>query len=671
MINRRWTAGLLFSLLAMVSSAGYAAGLLTPVNSQYKSLAIKSHNVEVSVQDGYAVTQIIQIFTNPNSQDLEANYSFPVPEDASVGELTYWINGQAITGEVVEKQRAKQIYQQQKSAGKHAALTEQDDYKSFNIKVFPVRANDQVKIKLVYFQQLKIDTGMARYVYPLEEGGVDQAKNSFWTRNDKVTERFSFIININSGYPLDGVRVPKQSHAKIEQINVRQWRITYDNIQEQGSGSQEQIRLDQDIVVYWRHQSNLPGSVDLVTYRAADQAQGTFMLTLTPGDDLEKTSGSRDWIFVLDKSGSMNDKYATLIEGVRQGLDKLPQGDRFKIITFNDSAHAVTAGYLAVTADNVSQALTALNNQGVDGGTNLYAGLDSAMQDLNSDRSSAIILVTDGVANVGLTEKKDFLKLLAKKDVRLFSFIMGNSANRPLLEGMTIVSNGFFANISNADDIMGQIMLATSQMTHQAMRNVTVDIAGLSVDDLSPQRLPTLYRGQQLIVLGHYTGQGEANIKLSGEVNGKIVEYQTHIKFPSTQTSNPELERLWAYSKIKDLEQRINYLGEISELKQAVTNLSVEYGLVTNYTSMLVVEEEVFEQLGIVQNNKVRIARETAAKAQRKNLINKTNRADSKQPMFTSSRPSTGGGFSGPFTIMMLVVVLLMRLTLLKRGTNT
>jgi len=662
MVMRRCTAGMLFGLLVMISSTGHGAGLLTPVNSHYQSLEIKSHDVEVSVQDGYAVTQIIQVFTNPNTQNLAANYTFPIPEDASVAELTYWINGQAVTGEVVEKQQAKQIYQQQKAAGQHTALTEQDDYKAFNIKVFPVQANDQVKIKLVYFQQIKIDTAMGRYVYPLEEGGVEQAKSSFWNRNDKVAERFSFTMNIDSGYPLDGVRLPQHNQAKIEKINPQQWHISYDNIKVQGTESTDIIRLDQDIVVYWRHQSDLPGSVDLVTYRAENHAQGTFMLTLTPGDDLAKTSGSRDWVFVLDKSGSMNDKYATLIEGVRQGLDKLPQGDRFKLITFNDSAHAVTPGYLAVTPANVNQALMTVNNQGVDGGTNLYAGLDSAMQNLDSDRSSAIILVTDGVANVGITEKKDFLKLLESRDVRLFSFIMGNSANRPLLEGMTNISNGFFANISNADDIMGQIMLATSKMTHQAMRNVTVDIEGLNVDNLSPQRLPTLYRGQQLIVFGHYTGQGDATIKLSGQVNGKTVQYQTKIEFPSTQSSSPELERLWAYSQIKDLEQRINYFGESSELKQSIINLSVEYGLVTNYTSLLVVEQNVFEQLGIVQNNKTRIAREAVAKTQRSNSSSKSNKVDSQQPMFTSNRPSTGGGSSGPLTIITLMLFIIVRM---------
>ncbi|QVL49302.1 MAG: hypothetical protein KFB96_01875 [Thiocapsa sp.] len=45
--------------------------------------------------------------------------------------------------------------------------------------------------------------------------------------------------------------------------------------------------------------------------------------------------------------------------------------------------------------------------------------------------------MTDGVANVGETEQRNFLRLLEQKEVRLFTFIMGNSANRPLLEALT------------------------------------------------------------------------------------------------------------------------------------------------------------------------------------------------------------------------------------------
>ena len=145
--------------------------------------------MDVVIEDGYATTTVEQVFHNPNSQTLEAIYSFPVPDKAAVGEFTYWINGQPVIGEVVEKQQARDVYEQQKQTGQQAALVEKDAYKTFDISVTPVAPQSDVRVKLVYLQPAHVDTGIGRYAYPLEEGGVDEAKLAFWERNEQVQEK--------------------------------------------------------------------------------------------------------------------------------------------------------------------------------------------------------------------------------------------------------------------------------------------------------------------------------------------------------------------------------------------------------------------------------------------------------------------------------------------------
>ena len=134
--------GGLLSLFTLGSAQ--AAGLLTPVG-QNTSLAIEDHAVRVVVEDGYVVTEIEQTFSNAGGNDVEAIYSFPVPEHASVGEFTYWIDGQPVTGEVVERQQARDIYEAEKSAGRETALVEKNEYKTFAISVYPVRAGQDVR----------------------------------------------------------------------------------------------------------------------------------------------------------------------------------------------------------------------------------------------------------------------------------------------------------------------------------------------------------------------------------------------------------------------------------------------------------------------------------------------------------------------------------------------
>ena len=657
-------------LLFSVSLVSHAAGLLVPSNSQLPSLEIKQHHVDVSIEDGYAITSITQLFSNPNDITLEAVYSFPTPAKAAVAEFTYWIDGKPVTGEVLEKQEARAVYEQEKAQGRETALTEQDEYKTFDSSVYPVLPKQDVKIRLVYLQPVHVDHGIGSYTYPLEDGGVDQEKLAFWSYNDVVTETFSFDMNIRSSYPIDDVRLPKHPQALATALTNQEWSINMSNgaaIHEETTQAASSIKnitkLDQDIVVYWRHQQGLPGSIDMVTHREPGAKKGTFMMTITPGDDLSRITQGRDWVFVLDYSGSMQGKYQSLIEGVNKGLSKLNANDRFRIILFNNSATEITNDYTQATPENVARYTQVLESTQPTGGTNLYNGLEEGITGLDSDRASAIILVTDGVANVGTTEKKSFLTLLEQYDVRLFTFVMGNSANRPLLESMTKVSNGFAMSVSNSDDIVGKLMLATEKLTHEAFHDVEVDFDGVKVTNVTPERIGSIYRGEQLILFGHYWGDGQADVKIKGKVSGQKKVYKTHIEFPKHNETNPEIERLWAFASIEALQNKMDYLGEDSDSKQAIIDIAKQYGLVTPYTSMIVVREEVFKQLNISRDNAQRIEKEAQAKQKSSNLGVKDNRADTHQPAFNTARayPSSGGGSIGLGGVLLLALVLMMR----------
>ncbi|MBV2095083.1 MAG: VIT and VWA domain-containing protein [Candidatus Thiodiazotropha sp. (ex Codakia orbicularis)] len=657
---------LLVGIFLLAGQSVMAAGLMTPKSANLPQLEIRQHHVEVTIEDGYAVTSVEQVFYNPNDAELEAIYSFPVPEKASVGEFTYWIDGKPISGEVLEKQQAREVYQQEREQGREAALTEQDSYRTFDSQVYPVRPQQDVRIRLVYIQPAHVDSGIGRYVYPLEEGGVDEQRLAFWSYNDVVTEAFSFNLKLRSSYPIDAVRLPQHPQVLASSSSPQEWSVSILNGQPGAEEAEGQTapavirKLDKDIVVYWRHQQGLPGSVDMLAHKEPGKDRGSFMLTVTPGDDLASIDEGRDWVFVLDLSGSMEGKYQSLVEGVRKGLVKLSDRDRFKVVLFNNRARELTYGYLQANINNVQRAIERLENTRPSGGTNLYAGLERGIEGLDSDRSSAIVLVTDGVANVGITEKKDFLKLLERYDVRLFTFVMGNSANRPLLDGMTKVSNGFAINVSNSDDIVGQLMLATDKLTHEALHDIEIGIRGVKVKDLTPARIGSLYRGQQLILFGHYWGDGIADVTISGKVSGQPAEYSSRFEFPSQSVRDPEIERLWAFATIEDLQNRIDYLGEDADSRQAIVDIAMEYSLVTDYTSMIVLREEQFQHYGIDRLNKARVASEQAARQQRSATPVVDNRVDRQQPMYSQPRAypssgSSGGGALGPWLLLLLI----------------
>ncbi len=688
-----WRSLCAASLLFMTSLA-QAAGLLTPSDGSLPVLEMRDHKVSVVIEDSYAVTTVEQTFFNPHQQDLEAVYSFPVPEHAAVSEFTMWIDGKPVVGEVLEKQHARTVYEQEKKAGRDAGIAEKDSYKTFDISVSPVRAGMETRTRLVYLQSAKVDTGIGRYVYPLEEGGVDEQKLAFWTANDKVTNSFSFDLKLRSAYPVEAVRVPGLSTAAVQQLDKDEWQVRINHqgikslndkgepnvqgdnqdgapMQELAQDTGQPYQLNKDIIVYWRHQAGLPGSVDLVTYKPDAGKRGSFMMVLTPGDDLQPITEGRDWVFVLDISGSMKGKYATLAEGVERSLGKLRPEDRFRIVLFNRSARELTPGFVNTTPDTIRQYSKAVAGITPNDGTNLYAGLKLGLDTLDSDRTSGIVLVTDGVANVGVTEQKRFIKLFDSKDVRLFTFVMGNSANRPLLETMTRVSNGFAASISNSDDIVGQLLSATSKVNHQALHNISFSIDGIKTADISPGKIGSLYRGQQLIMLGHYWGSGKADVTLKGLISGTEKVYRTSFDFPDRSDENPEVERLWAYAAIRDLQESMDNFGESPDMKTAVVDLALEYGLVTDYTSMVVLRDKQFEKLGIERSNLRRSAIEQLAREQRAKRQVVSRRVDTQQPMYKDKRAShsSGAGAVDVWMVLMFIPLGIIYVMLIQPGS--
>ncbi len=688
------TAKSFFSLISVLiitlfSSTIYAAGLLTPSDGSLPALALKEHHVKVTVEDGYVMTQVDQVFLNSHTMDLEALYTFPVPETASVAEFSLWIDGKKVAGEVLEKEKAKKIYEEEKAAGRETGLTEKNERNSFEIKVFPVRANNATKMRLVYIQPTTVDTGMGHYVYPLEDGGVDELQESFWTANEKVEENFSFLFNLRSSIPVDGLRVPGFPQAAITQTSPQEWKVNINkNRQMQQTIQEESLPKDQhaqtssissqelattvpqnlqgvfslnkDVLVYWRQAANIPARVDMVTYKPSKDKKGTFMITITPGDELKRIQEGRDWVFILDRSGSMQGKFHTLLSGVEKALGRMNHKDRFRIIMFEESAEEITSGYVTATPENVLSMINTLSKQSPGGGTNLYAGLKKGLKAVDADRTTSMVLVTDGVANVGVTKQKKFIELLKTKDIRLFTFMMGNSNNEFLLKHLARATNGFAQSVSNSDDIVGLIISATSKVTHEALHGAKLSINGIPAKNLVTNNTSSLYRGQQLIVFGHYTKAGQADLTLAGKVSGENKHYETSFSFPEVSLDHPEIERLWAYAAIDEIKRAMVFEQDERESKQAIINLSCEYGIVTDYTSMLVVRDEIFKKHGIKRINKKRLEIEEKAQQRRMNAPVISRRVDAQKPMYTTNQAShrSSGGGSGAIDLWFFLLLL-------------
>ncbi|MGI9571540.1 MAG: VIT domain-containing protein, partial [Desulfobulbia bacterium] len=299
-----------------------------------------------------------------------------------------------------------------------------------------------------------------------------------------------------------------------------------------------------------------------------------------------------------------------------------------------------------------------------------HAGLELGLKRMDSERTTSVVLVTDGVANIGPKDHADFVSLIQAQDVRFFTFVMGNSANRPLLETIANASGGFALDVAMGDDIYGRILQAKNKVLYEALHDAKVRFSGGKTSNLTPAYKKTLYQGQQLTLFGHYQQPGPVSITFEAKISGKPQEWTVDTALPDHDADNPELERLWALSAVEDIMREINLRGESEDLRQKVVDIGEQYSVVTDYTSMVVLNDQEMEEQGLQRRNSSRIQKERIAQQKRNTAPVKPHRVDNSKngAMFKGARsPGVGSGPVGPWFLALLAgCAVLVRRKLLK-----
>ncbi len=581
--------------LLIGSSRADAAGLLVADGGFGGELDIEQQDVRVTINNSIAVTQIDQTFVNKENRQVEALYTFPVPREASVSNFSMWIGGKEMVGEVVEKERAREIYDSYKRQRRDPGLLEQVDFKQFEMRIFPIPPGAKQRVRIEYYQQLNIDHDWATYVYPLATNVSGKPIDT------QVKGRFSLTIDVKSEVPIKEFR--SESHPDDFVV------VTHQPDYAQAAMELVEGELSRDIVMAMQTKRPRTG-LDVVTSRPAGE-DGYFMITLTPGDDFSSTTEPMDYVFLLDISGSMarDDKLEISRKSVTAFIDSLGPEDRFDCLAFNLAPTPLFRSMQPADASHLADAKSFFASQRARGGTVLQPALTAAYAYRDDDRPLNVILLSDGMTDVG--EQSDLLRLIQARPegVRVFCIGVGNEVNRPLLTQLADQAGGLAAFVSTEDSFQRQAHLMRQKLIRPAIEDVSVQFDGAVIKDVEPGQLGDLFYGTPLRLFGRYESGGSVKATLSGKVQGGPWKQTVEMKLADVDQGNSEIERMWAQKRISRL-LSFERNGQGSS-RDEIVRLSEGYSIVSPYASMLVLENDgEYQRWKIEQRNANRVKRD-------------------------------------------------------------
>ncbi len=571
-----------FGLVVLLNpSSLLARGLLIPEDKRIAPLILIKQIVDFKIEDQIAETMIEQVFYNHSDRPLEATYIFPVPKGASVNKFTMWVDGKETKGELLEANKAREIYTSIVRRIQDPGLLEYMDNNLIKMRVFPVPARGNQRVAVSYTSVVPKEAELMEFVFPLK-GEM---------RSNQVAQDFSLSGTIKSQHGISSTYSP-----------------THEIITQRKSDKEVSLSLskagslgDRDFQLFYSFSDKAVG-MSMLTHRPIATEDGYFSLMINPSMKGNKAKPMpRDFVFVMDTSGSMRGpKMDQAKKALRYCINSLGENDRFSMLNFATSVSLFRDEFVAANEEFKNTGRKWIDALDSTGGTAIRDALLAALEIKGNDTSRPLVIIffTDGMPTIGETNPEKITRdVLAKikPNIRIFTFGVGDDVNATMLDMLAEKTKAATTYVRPSEDIEIKSSAMVSKISNPVLVNLSLSFSpDIQVLDIYPTSLPDIFKGSQLMVFGKYKGKGGAAIKLRGDLVDEKKEFVYEYNFPEkTSDSKSFVEQLWARRKVGFLLDQIRANGEKGELVDEVTKLAKKYGITTPYTSYLVVPDHV------------------------------------------------------------------------------
>lgn len=569
-MSGRQTSGLTLVLLGTLALPGFGQGWIEPVRPIPGGGIEKVRSaVQVTVTGRVAQVSVEEWFRNAGAIVNEGSYLYPLPGEAAFSNFSLWQGDQELRGETMDATRARAIYEEIVRRRKDPALIELADHGLIRARVFPINPGETRKITLRYTQLLDRTGDAWRLRYATGAGaGPGQA----------ATAR-SFRLVIDSAGRFG------EPYSPTHRLTTRR------------EGDRLEVTLADsgwsgDLEVLLPLSRGLVG-LSFLTHQPAGE-DGYFMLLLAPGAARPAQAVRRDVVAVVDVSGSMSgEKLEQAKAALTQLLGTLRDGDRFRVIAFSSGVRRFGEGWTALTPESRRQAQEWVRALGAEGGTNIAGALSEAFAQAPAEGGlGVVVFLTDGLPSVGEANPERIAERAEQErgPFRVFAFGIGYDVNTYLLDRLTVRARGTAEYIQPGGDIERAVGALAAKIASPILTDLALAGRGLELYDVQPGSLPDLFAGEEMVVFGRLRGAGSdpGSVTVSGLRGGRREQFSTDAL--AGGSGNAYIAQLWASREAGALAREIRLRGQTPELVNALKELALRYGILTEYTSYLVQE---------------------------------------------------------------------------------
>ena len=567
---------------------------------------LKRTDVKVEITGFLSRVVVTQDFENPFKEKIEAVYLFPLPQNAAVDDMILLVGERVVRGKILPREEAQAVYDAARAGGQVAGLLDQERPNIFTQSVANILPGEKIKVTISYVETLKYHDGQYQFVFPMvvaprympgarvANPGPGVAPNTTQVPDGSRIGPVPAAPGMRAGHDVS-LDISIDAGLAIEDVKSSTHPVIIDRLEP----SRARVRLEGEATIpnkdfVLRYDVSGQSLQDAVLTHRTSKGGFFTMILQPPARVNAEDVNPKELIFVLDTSGSMSGfPIEKAKETMKLALDNLYPSDTFNLITFSGDTHILFETPVAATPENLKKAQEFLSSRSGAGGTEMMKAIKAALEPSDSQAHVRIVcFMTD--AHVG-NDMTIIAEVQKHPNARVFAFGIGNSVNRFLLDKITEYGRGEVEYVGLTDD--GS---AAAQRFHQRIRNplltnIAIDWNGLPVADVYPKRVPDLFSAKPVVLTGRYVSGAVGTLRLRGRMAGTDFVREIPVQFPDNEARHDVLATLWARQRIDDLmaqDYRGAQMAQMRpDLKQTVTQLGLEFRLMTQFTSFVAVEE--------------------------------------------------------------------------------